>query len=47
MKKIDGQYRQMIKNNNNYYVIEYIKEVHIFDKIQYSSKMKLDQNEDE
>ncbi len=48
-KKIDGQYRQMIKNNNNYYVIEYIKkEVHIFDKkFNILQKYKLDQSKEQ
>jgi len=31
-KKIDGQYRQMIKVKDNYYVVEFVKkEVHVFD----------------
>ena len=30
-KKIDGQYRQIIKHDKHYYVVEYIKkEIHIF-----------------
>ncbi|SMF79604.1 DUF4915 domain-containing protein [Candidatus Pelagibacter sp. HIMB1321] len=45
-KKIDGQYRQIIKYKEYYYVIEYIKkEVHIFDnKFKIIQKYNLDQS---
>tara|TARA_B100001093_G_scaffold473423_1_gene497337 strand:- start:2980 stop:4221 length:1242 start_codon:yes stop_codon:yes gene_type:complete len=48
-KKIDGQYRQMIKKDNYYYVIEYVnKEVHIFDnKFKIIQKNKLDQSKEQ
>ena len=48
-KKIDGQYRQIIKQKKYYYAIEYIKkEVHIFDnKFQIIQKYKLDQTKEQ
>ena len=48
-KKIDGQYRQMIRQKDNYYVIEYIKkEVHIFDsKFKIIQKYNLDQSKEQ
>ena len=47
-KKIDGQYRQIIKLENYHYVIEYVKkEIHIFDnKFQIIQKYNLDQSKD-
>ena len=48
-KKIDGQYRQMIKLKDYYYVIEYIKkEVHVFDSnFKVIQKYNLDQSKDQ
>ena len=45
-KKIDGQYRQIIKHDKHYYVVEYIKkEIHIFDeKFKIIQKYNLDQS---
>ncbi len=45
-KKLDGQYRQIIRHNAHYYVIEYIKkEVHIFNKkFKIIQKYNLDQS---
>ena len=48
-KKIDGQYRQVIKQKNHYYAVEYIKkEVHIFDnKFKIIQKYNLDQSKEQ
>jgi len=45
-KKIDGQYRQVIKVGNNFYVVEFVKkEVHVFDKnFKILEKYNLDQS---
>ena len=47
-KKINGQYRQMIKVKDNYYVVEFVKkEVHVFDKkFKILQKYNLDQTKD-
>ena len=47
-KKLDGQYRQIIKFKNYYYVVEFIKkELHVFDKsFKIIEKYNLDQSKD-
>jgi len=45
-KKLDGQYRQFIDYQNNYFVVEYVKkEIHVFDKnFKILDKFNLDQS---
>ena len=47
-KKIDGQYRQFIKKEEYFYVVEYVKkELHVFDKdFKILEKYELDQTKD-
>ena len=48
-KKIDGQYRQIIKVKDKYYTVEYVKkEVHVFDEnFKILEKFKLDQSKEQ
>ena len=47
-KKLDGQYRQIIRVKNEYFVVEYVKkELHVFDKsFKLLAKYQLDQSKE-